>query len=274
MKITNIIENTSGISSCRPEHGLSFYIETQDHKILMDTGASNLITTNAAKLNIPLSEVDTVVISHGHYDHGGGLKAFLQINDKAEVYIHQGAFEEYYSLHEGKEPKYIGLLPELKGCKQITTVHGLHKIDQNIELFSDITCIEEIPSANRELKKKTDEGFIQDDFNHEQCLVIREGGKSVLFSGCAHHGILNIMKRYCEVYNEEPDVVISGFHFMKTSGYSEEDKQEIKAIAQKLKNYQTKFYTCHCTDVKPYEIMKEIMGEQLSYVHCGDEIIL
>ena len=150
MKITNIIENTPGKSACQPEHGLSFYIETSNHKILMDTGASDLIINNATKLNTPLTEVDTVVISHGHYDHGGGLKAFLKINNMAKVYIHREALGEYYSIHEGMEPKYIGLLHGLKNHKQIITVDGLHKIinsEKNEEVDIEINITADVIRA-------------------------------------------------------------------------------------------------------------------------------
>ncbi|NCA67648.1 MAG: MBL fold metallo-hydrolase, partial [Clostridia bacterium] len=77
MKITTLCENTSISPEFKCEHGLSFYVETKKHKLLFDTGESGIFAENAAKLGIDLSEVDIAVISHGHYDHGGGLPAFL-----------------------------------------------------------------------------------------------------------------------------------------------------------------------------------------------------
>ena len=102
--------------------------------------------------------------------------------------------------------------------------------------------------------------------------MISEGVKKVLLSGCAHHGILNIMDRYCELFGEEPDFVISGFHMMKKHNYSDEDINMIIDTALALRQYKTVFYTGHCTGVEPYNAMKKLMGNQLHYVHSGDEI--
>ena len=72
MRIVNLIENTKGAEGCLYEHGLSFYIETEKHKLLADTGASDAFLANAGRLGIDLRQVEHVVISHGHYDHAGG----------------------------------------------------------------------------------------------------------------------------------------------------------------------------------------------------------
>ncbi|WRK55771.1 MBL fold metallo-hydrolase [Coprobacillaceae bacterium CR2/5/TPMF4] len=87
MKIINLIEDTPGSSNCLYEHGLSFYIETKKHKILMDTGASDAFIKNATQLGIDLKQVDIVVLSHGHYDHSGGILSFVKINPNATIYI-------------------------------------------------------------------------------------------------------------------------------------------------------------------------------------------
>ena len=119
---------------------------------------------------------------------------------------------------------------------------------------------------------QTEEGLVQDDFSHEQCLVISEGSKKVLLSGCAHHGILNILDRYHALYGGYPDAAISGFHMMKKHGYSDEDITMIIDTALALRKLDTVFYTGHCTGVEPFNAMKKLMGDQLHYVHCGDEI--
>ena len=93
-----------------------------------------------------------------------------------------------------------------------------------------------------------------------------------MVSGCAHNGILNILERYNDIYGENPAAVISGFHMRKKSGYSDLDVELIEQTARELQKTETMFYTGHCTGEFPYEIMKKIMGEQLVYVHSGDEI--
>ena len=295
MRIINLVENTEGASGCGVEHGLCFYIETEKHKLLMDTGQTGLLLENAEKLGINLTKVDTVVLSHGHYDHGGGILPFAKINPTAKIYVPEKAFGEYYSMNKDGEPHYIGLAKEIQELPQVVKVSakasleakpeakpeaseeakaadGIYRIDDELALFSGIGSEHVIPSTNQRLKKKTEDGFVQDDFAHEQCLVISEGVKKVLLSGCAHHGILNIMDRYCELFGEEPDFVISGFHMMKKHNYSDEDINMIIDTALALRQYKTVFYTGHCTGVEPYNAMKKLMGDQLHYVHSGDEI--
>jgi 7,8-dihydropterin-6-yl-methyl-4-(beta-D-ribofuranosyl)aminobenzene 5'-phosphate synthase len=91
-------------------------------------------------------------------------------------------------------------------------------------------------------------------------------------SGCAHNGILSILDAYVAKYGSAPDAVISGFHLMKKTPYREEEIREIEETGNELKKYPTRFYTCHCTGVEAFDIMKRIMAERLSYVHSGEEI--
>ena len=240
----------------------------------MDAGQTELLLENAQKLGIDLTAVDTVVLSHGHYDHGGGILPFAKINPDAKIYVPEAAFGEYYSVNKAGEPHYIGLAAEIRELSQVVKVsaEGIYKIDEELSIFSGIGSKHPIPSANQRLKKKAGEDLVQDDFAHEQCLVIREGIKSILLSGCAHHGILNILDRYRELYGGEPDVVISGFHMMRRHGYSDEDINVIIDTALALRQYKTVFYTGHCTGVEPYNAMKKLMGDRLHYVHSGDEI--
>ena len=297
MRITTLVENTEGAAGLKAEHGLSFYIETGQHTVLMDTGASDLLIRNAAALNVDLRTVDTVVISHGHYDHGGGLPAFMEINDHASIYIQRAAAGNYYALEHGEKPdRYIGLAPEVIGSDRITWLDGDLRIDDELCIFTGIGSAQPVPSGNRELKLRVPSepgrataaaagtfsektgvecGYIQDDFRHEQCLVISEGDRLTLLSGCAHHGILNVLEHFHRMYGRDPDVVLSGFHMMQHDDlYTEEDVRQIRETAKVLSRMETVFCTGHCTAEKPYEIMREIMGEQVRYMHCGDQIEL
>ena len=98
MRIITLVENTCGNPDCIAEHGLSLYIETEKHKLLLDTGQTDAVVKNAAVLGIDLSEVDTVILSHGHYDHSGGIIPFSKINSHAKIYMQRKASGDYFII--------------------------------------------------------------------------------------------------------------------------------------------------------------------------------
>lgn len=264
MKIVILMEDTCKDPECCFEHGLSVYIETKRHKILLDTGATAAFMENAAKLDVPLEKVDTVILSHGHYDHSGGLLSFCEINSSARIFMQQTATEDYYH-----GDRYIGIDKEIQKLPRVHFLQGDYVIDEELSLFTGITGRRFYPQSNLVLSKKVNGNKVQDLFEHEQCLVIRTPESTVLLSGCAHNGILNILDRYQELYHDMPDQVISGFHMMKKTDYTPEEMQTICDTAMELKRMKTKFYTGHCTGKKALDLMKPIMKEQLVEIHSG-----
>ena len=129
MKVTVLIENTSQRNDLTAEHGLSLYIETDTHNILFDTGQSGAFADNAAKLGIDLTQVDLCILSHGHYDHGGGLQTFLEVNSGAPVYVSGYAFEPHYSQNG-----YIGLEPSLQNSDRMILVSDTTVLAEGITL--------------------------------------------------------------------------------------------------------------------------------------------
>lgn len=273
MKIINLVENTAGSSPCGCEHGLCFYVETEKHRLLADSGATDLFIRNAALRNVDLTKVDALILSHGHYDHAGGIMAFSEINPGAKIYLRESAGGEYYHLTDRGE-KYIGIDKRIMKLTQCVRVEGDLRIDEELFLFTNITGSKFPAKGNLELKKKAGSAFVQDSFAHEQCLVITEGDRHVLMSGCAHTGIVNILDRYEELFHADPDVVISGFHLMQKEAYTEAERETIRQMAEVLADKPSVFYTGHCTGAAAYAIMKDVMGEKLQPIHSGDEICL
>lgn len=273
MRIVNLMEDTCGVEGLHHEHGLSFYIETKKHKILLDTGLTGAFIENAEKLDVDLTQVDMVVLSHGHYDHAGGILAFAKINPNAKIYMQKTAGGDYYNLRDDSE-KYIGIDKAILELPQVVFLNGDYRIDEETYVFTDILGRKYWPESNMLLKEKVDERFIQDVFAHEQCLVVVENYEYVLLSGCAHNGILNILEAYQERFEGMPDKVISGFHMAKRGDYTAEEVATIEDTARELKKLHTKFYTGHCTGEAAFDLMKNIMKNQLIYVHSGDEILL
>ena len=272
MKIINLIEDTKGVENCHYEHGLSFYIETQNHKLLLDTGATAAFLDNAKELGIDLTKVDTVIISHGHYDHTGGVLAFAKLNPNAKIYIQNTAKGAFYNYRD-QEEKYIGMDEKISSLEQVIFLDGDFKIDEELSIFTGVTGRKLWPKGNEILRKKCGGEFLQDDFCHEQYLVVTEGDERVLLSGCAHNGILNILDKYREVYKNEPTYVISGFHMMKKNEYTQEDTEMIEETARILSEMDTKFYSGHCTGEYPLEVLKGIMKEKLIAIHSGERVL-
>lgn len=273
MKIVNLVENTEGAPGCGATHGLSFYVETPNHRALVDAGPSDLIVKNAAALGVDLSGVDTAVVSHGHYDHSDGLPAFSKINTHAKIYFRKGAEADYCSV-SGGPLHYIGMDPAAKVLPNSVWLTEDTRIDDELFIFGGISGRRAWPEGNRALLKRTSEGVMQDAFDHEQCLVVTEGARRVLLSGCAHNGILNILDRFHELLGSWPDAVFSGFHMMQPDALSARQVAIVEDTARALAKLPTAFYTCHCTGLPAYGIMKGIMGERLHYAHTGDRFEL
>ncbi|MDM0981263.1 MBL fold metallo-hydrolase [Clostridium perfringens] len=268
LRITTLVENTKISDEYENKHGLSFHIETEKHNILFDLGPKNIFLTNAKKLNINLEEVDIVVISHGHNDHGGGLEEFLKINNKAKVYIHKDAFNEYYSM-AGIFKKYIGLDKELKKNPRIILTEGDMKIDDELYLFSVVENRHKVSKFNKVLYKRVDGMYLEDDFVHEQSLIITEDNKNVLMGGCAHNDIRNIIDKAEVIIGKDLDYVISGFHiFNPSTGISESDLF-INTLGDNLNKRNTKFYTCHCTGMRAFKMLEEKLQDKIEYISTG-----
>lgn len=275
MRIVNLVENESGDTGCEAAHGLSFYVETENHKLLFDTSPSEVLIRNAQKLGVDLTSIDTVILSHGHYDHSGGILPFVELNPRAKIYMQHNAGGEYYAFDgEDKGYRYIGIDKKILSLPQVLLLKGDAKIDDELLLFTVDERASPLPSTNKRLRELCGGHYIQDEFHHEQNLLLTACGKKILFCGCAHNGILNVMETLERKFGKEmlPEIVIGGFHLMKRTEFSEADTNEVTEIANRLKKYPSHFATCHCTGIPVFNQMKEIMGGQLSYVRSGDEV--
>jgi len=254
MKLFALMENTVCREDLTAEHGLSLYIETGNQKILFDAGQSDAFADNAQKMQVDLTGVDFAVLSHGHYDHGGGLAKFLAINPTAPVYVSREAFGEYYNGSE----KYIGLDASLQKNPRIRFAGSRTPLGDGITLWGPEETTP-FPIRPFGLTVKHSSTFAPETFRHEQYLLIEEQGKRILISGCSHRGILNIMHRF------QPDVCVGGFHFMKLSP----DSEELRRAAELLADYPTTYFTGHCTGQAQYDAMKQILGDRLHALSSG-----
>lgn len=270
MKITILLENTVCRDDLLCGHGLSIHIETDKHKVLFDMGPNAMFLENAEKLGVDLAAVDTAFLSHAHNDHCGGLELFCKRNEKAPVYLQKEVWGEYYVVTPDKI-EYAGMDKGLRKYEsRFILTEGHTVIDDELQLFSGGLTRDYWPHANDTLREKAGDGYPTDEFRHEQNLIVSEGGKAVLFAGCAHNGIVNILRRAEEILGRAPDAAFAGFHLFNPSLGAAEPRPLVDAIARELRAREhTKYYTGHCTGTEAYGELKETLGDRLQYMAGG-----
>lgn len=232
---------------------------------------------NAAALGIDIHSVDVAVLSHGHYDHGGGLRSFLAANSKAVVYMGKGADADLYAKLFGLK-KYVGLERELLHFYE----DRIRFLDQPTELRRGVFAIIPIneaypaPKGNRFLFRRRGAALFPDDFTHELALAVEADGGIVVLTGCSHHGSLNILAAVKDALPDRPiKALFGGFHLVSLpfSWTLSEGRESVEALGREfLKSRVEKFYTSHCTGSKGYRILKDIMGERLEYFPAGSRV--
>ena len=280
MKITALVENTrlEGRNDLTAEKGLSLYIQSGEHKILFDSGISAAFGRNAGQLGIDIREADLMVLSHHHFDHGGGLAHFLKRNPKAQVYLRGIKGGDYYLRLFGIINKYVGLDKSLFEMYpgRFEFIDKFTEIAPGVFILSDIGKRHPRPKGNRMLLVKEGKSWRPDPFEHELILAIQEKEGLTVFTGCSHGGILNMVETVSKQFQGIPiRAVIGGFHQMSLPMLNTMagSKVEVEDIGQTMLSYSIeKVYTCHCTGLKAYRILKQVMGEKLGYLSTGSSI--
>lgn len=264
MKIKVLVENTAEDPNLHHEHGLSLYLEVAGKIVLFDSGQSATFAQNAETMGVDLRQVEMAVLSHGHFDHGGGLTCFLSANPTAPVYMSRHALEPHFNA----EDEAIGLDPAFSHNPRVRFTDGVVRLDERITLYAGADWVYPYPVNPYGQSVERQGVHIPEDYRHEQYLLVEQGGKRVLFSGCCHRGVLNIMHWL------KPDVLIGGFHFIKLDPDHPADRALLDRTAEALLNYPTVYYTCHCTGAKPYAYLKERMGNRLHYLSTGQTLTI
>lgn len=278
ISVTALLENSRipALPDLEVEHGLSLFIETGKQQLIFDTGASSAFLRNAKRLGVSLHAVDSVVLSHHHYDHGGGLIPLLTEHPAIHVYYKYCQDTAFYARALGVVSRFIGINPELRvqfeGCLRPVTKRT--ELAPGIMLLTDIVTRHPSPKGNARLfVQKSSGAFVPDPFEHELVLVIRESSGLYVFTGCAHRGIRNMIETVLEQLPGEPiKAVFGGFHILGIPqlGTLAESKEDIRRLGEALRDYPVdRYYTGHCTGKKGVELLQEVLRDRLEEIPTG-----
>lgn len=265
MNVITLCENRLEPSfGLKASHGLSLYIEHENHHLLYDVGQDNVFLENAQLLGIDLSKCENIIISHGHLDHAGGLGVLKYADDYEKVIIDKKAFEEKVRLNNQKIMD-IGISNKLSHLKYIG-----QDIDSSFEIVKGIWCISNVEIFDRYcgLEKglliKDVQGNLKDDaFDDELNLAIETNKGLVVISGCSHCGVINILEHAKKITGiDEINTFIGGMHLTFAS------KEDILITIRNLKRFNIKrFIVGHCTGLEAINLMREQLPKDVEIIN-------
>ena len=265
-KLTTLVDNAVYGHVLQAEHGLSIHIQTEDRSILFDTGQSDLFIRNAATLGIDLKEVDALVLSHGHYDHTGGLKQFLALNSKAQVYCKREALNRKFKTNYENGIEHAEELD----------LSRFHWVTETTELYPGVVLCPRIPIVHdkdtqpivlpqEEGQSVADDRRQPDTFEDEQVLVLLADQTYSVISACSHRGITNILDAVAAAFPTYAlNVLIGGFHIHNAG------ELKYQMIADYIGQHRPQqFGVGHCTGIDQYVRFSRDFGNGVFYNHVG-----
>lgn len=276
MKVVVLIDNKPHPEmNLLSEHGLSIYFEADGLKWLFDVGASNNFFVNAEHLGINISDIDYLVLSHGHSDHTGGLGKFLEVNSRAQIIMSANIRGENFYSHRFEEKRNIGIDHSVieKSSNRFIFADNNMMISKNAGVVLRFPRKFDTPKSNKNLTLENSDGETPDEFQHEVALCVNSPNGFIVFSGCSHNGILNILETCTNFFHHSRVLAcIGGTHLRDSDSLNTyESATEIKNTGRAiLHNYPgMQLITGHCTGDKAKKLLSQVMGDKFQAFHTG-----
>jgi len=266
--ITTLVENTVHRAGLRAEHGLSYHIQFGSHRVLFDTGQSDLLLDNACLLGLDLRQLNAIALSHGHYDHCGGLKAAWSLSPKCALYLHPAATAPKFSVNPSGEARSIGLPGDaqdvIRASANTVWTRGLTEIVPGLFATGEIprtTDFEDV--GGRFFLDAT--GQQPDPLVDDQALFYESEDGLVVLLGCAHAGLVNTLLHVEQLTGgKRIHAILGGMHLLNAS--SERLQKTITALEQRDLGL---LVPMHCTGWPATSALRSHFGNRCVSVGVG-----
>ena len=269
LQITALMDNNlTGRKDLMCEHGLSVLVTSGGKSILFDCGSSEKMLYNARKLGVDLRKLDAVVLSHAHYDHAGGFRFLAERYPVAKIFTGPGFFEEKYAVSDNCFKNLSAgfdrtFLAE-RGIAH-TFVEGVAEILPGVHVVSGFPRIEPMETIPERFLRLTESGLVPDDFGDELCVALETGEGIVVLVGCAHPGIINMVRHVNAVLGMPVQAVLGGIHL------SEADPARIRYTVDTLEKMGVALLgLSHCSGDGVEALIRQREGITACHLGPGD----
>ena len=250
IKITILVDDSVSAKGLCAEHGLSMLIETPEKNMLFDTGQSSLFLQNAQRLGVDVSDIDTIVLSHCHYDHAGGVPDYVKNKTLVNIYAHSNIFRKCCKIENNGHQRNAGLPWTKNSLKENNITYHLNnrpkKISDNIFLTGEIPMVTDYETVAKGFYTYKDNELDPDLFLDDQALIIKTSDGLVIILGCSHRGVINTIEHARRITEESKiHTVIGGMHLIDA------DEERISKVIEAFNQYNVKnIIPLHCTGFK------------------------